>query len=190
MNENRRVKFTYNARVEVRFLSEILKEREWFVTTGVKAYIPDSYSEGIRLMRDESVRWQKNKIRITRLWKDIEPDFFSVVQDFPFGEIRKLYSCQLTHFGCEGQYHSPSRIIVRVHTRDDVRNCPEVIAHEILHLVFHRYFLSKKLGYEYREGMIDALFQQSGLCRIFPRYKRQPMGKIRPRLLHTILQKR
>jgi hypothetical protein len=49
-------------------------------------------------------------------------------------------------------------------------------------------FESEKLNYAEREGMVDALILQSDLANVFPQYKKQSIGKVRRKLLKSILQ--
>ncbi len=79
-------------------------------------------------------------------------------------------------------------LFIRLRTKLDKKRAIETIGHELLHLVFADFFDSKKLGYKEREGMIDALILQSNLFKLFPWYEKQSIGKVRQKLLKTILK--
>lgn len=80
-------------------------------------------------------------------------------------------------------------LFVRLRTGKDKKRVLETIGHELLHLVFADFFESKKLNYSEKEGMIDALILNSNLKNLFPKYEQQTIGKVRPGLLKSIMDK-
>jgi hypothetical protein len=182
------VKFCYESISEDEHLLKLICQRQWFARTGMKVYIPDSLAGGKIIREQLSVSINVKLLRLQSLWRKFESNFFATMKLLKHGTTRSQYICQATSFGCRGEYRPPDRIIVRLRdTRDDLTSV-ETIGHELLHLIYHEYFKSKHLNYEYREGMVDAIIMQSELHKLFPRYTSQSMGKIRPRLLGALFQ--
>lgn len=81
----------------------------------------------------------------------------------------------------------PNIVFLRLRTLQDEKKSLECIGHELLHLILHRFCLSKQLGYREREGLIDAVILESGLARLFPAYRRQSIGKIKKSIVREVL---
>ncbi len=177
-----------SVRLEEELLSGLLLQRAWFASSGIRVFIPPSVAAGKKTITSSAPTLRVRKKWLERSWRGIEKDFFTIMSGFRYRKILRKYQCQVTYFGCEGQYRPPDRIIVRLHTTKDKRSATETIGHELLHLSFHDFFRQKRFGYAEREGMVDALMMQSPLHKLFPGYRRQPMGKIHPRILSSILR--
>ena len=130
----------------------------------------------------------KRKIaQLQKTWREIEADYFRRVKKFHHKRILTKYICHISRFGPEGKYCRPNLIFIRLRTKRDEKRAFETISHELLHLFFADFFESKKLNYAEREGMVDALILETDLVKLFPKYKKQSIGKIRRVLFKSIL---
>ena len=118
----------------------------------------------------------------------IEKDYFKEVKKFRHKKLRLIYECHVSRFGPEGKYTRPNMLFIRLRTKRDKKRVIETIGHELLHLLFADLFESKKLNYSEREGIVDALILQSDFVNVFPQYEKQSIGKVRKKLLESILQ--
>jgi hypothetical protein len=78
-------------------------------------------------------------------------------------------------------------LFLRLRTKRDERRAVETVAHELLHLAFADFFERRNLQYAQREGVVDALFVESPLRKLFPRYQVQSVGKRSTAILREIL---
>lgn len=129
----------------------------------------------------------KKIIWLRKEWEKIESDYFKVVKKFQHAKFSSRYKCHVSRFGPEGKYTRPDMLFVRLRNKQDKKRIIETIGHELLHLICADFFEFNRLGYAGREGMIDALILQSNLSKLFPRYEKQSIGKVRPKLLKIIL---
>ncbi|MBI3291041.1 hypothetical protein HYZ76_02035 [Candidatus Falkowbacteria bacterium] len=126
-------------------------------------------------------------IYLRKEWKKIEKDYFKVVKRFKHKRLLSNYKFHVSNFGPEGQYRRPNLLFVRLRIKKDEKRAIETIGHEILHLLFADFFESKKLSYAEREGMVDSLILETDLVKLFPKYERQTIGKVRPVLFKLII---
>lgn len=177
-----KVIFSHTKTQETEFLNQLLEERGWFERNNFSAFLPENKNE---IKKNKSLK--KKIIWLKREWKKLEKDYFQTVKKFKHRKLLSRYTCHVSRFGPEGKYSRPIKIFVRLRTKKDTRRAIETIGHELLHLLFADFFESKKLNYIEREGMVDALLLQSDLAKLFPRYEKQSIGKVRQTLLDSIL---
>ncbi|MFH1236008.1 MAG: hypothetical protein V1685_03665 [Parcubacteria group bacterium] len=182
------VLFTYRKSREQSFLEELLDEQRWFLRHGFHVPIPRDKKEIAReLARD--LRGHKRKVKSLALaWRKIERPFFERSKHLKNILVIPEYHSHSSRFGAEGQYHPPSRIFIRLRKKADERFGVETIAHELVHLFIHEFAKRKRLGYREREGMVDSILLSKHFRDLFPRYRRQKHGIIRPRLLESIFR--
>lgn len=180
--------FSHTKTQEKKYLNQLLEEKEWFESENFSVFLPknmDSIKKEIINKNDslsKKIAWLKKE------WKKIEADYFKVVRKFQYKKFLPHYKCHVSRFGPEGKCTRPNMLFIRLRTKQDKKRVIETIGHELLHLVFADFFESKKLGYAEREGMIDSLILQSNISKLFPRYEKQSIGKVRQKLLKTILK--
>ncbi|MFW9881714.1 MAG: hypothetical protein ACFFG0_52285 [Candidatus Thorarchaeota archaeon] len=179
--------FSHTKTKEKKYLEQLLKEKEWFRRKKFSVFLPSSRTD----IKQEILR--KNELlkqKITQLqktWRKIEKNYFDIVRTFHYKKLLPKYICHISYFGPEGKYCRPNLLFVRLRTKLDEKRVIETIGHELLHLLFADFFETKKLNYSEREGMVDALILQSDLSSLFPQYQKQSIGKLRPKLLKSIL---
>ncbi len=119
------VSCVYSARLEEELLSDLLSQRAWFASSGMRVFIPSSVVVGRKSITRSAKILRSRKKLLGRSWRQIEQDYFAVVGRFRYRKILRKYTCQVTDFGCEGQYRPPDRIIVRLHTAKDKQSATE-----------------------------------------------------------------
>jgi len=180
--------FSHKKKVEKEYLNQLLEEKEWFKSENFDVFLQknkDSIEKELRMKHD---LLSKKIIFLRKEWRKIEKEYFKAVKKFRHKKIHPIYECHVSRFGPEGKYTRPNFLFVRLRTNRDKQRVMETIGHELLHLLFADIFESKKLTYAEREGMVDVLILQSDLVNIFPQYKKQSIGKVRRKLLESILQ--
>jgi len=180
--------FSHKKTREKEYLNQLLGEEEWFESENFDAFLSknkDSIEKEIRKKHDSL---SKKIIWLRKEWRKIGKDYFKTVKKFGHKKLHSIYKCHVSRFGPEGKYARPNFLFIRLRTNRDKQRVMETIGHELLHLLFADIFESKKLNYAEREGMVDALVLQSDLVNIFPHYKKQSIGKVRRKLLESILQ--
>jgi len=115
-------------------------------------------------------KYLEKKFLAQKQWPRIEDRFFSILKSLRLKPASKFY-CYLSFYGPMGQYHTPNIIDVRVNTAGDIKDLPETIAHEIIHLVIHQ--KARGLKYEEIEGLVDLFFRLTEFRNLFPDYKFQ-----------------
>lgn len=180
--------FSHKNSQESEYINQLLKERGWFESEKFDVFFPKNKDSIKKAAIDKNKLFNKKIIWLRKEWKKIEKDYFNTVKEFQHKKLSPYYKCHVSHFGPEGKYTRPHMLFIRLRTARDKKRVIETIGHELLHLVFADFFESKKLGYAEREGMIDALILQSKLSKLFPRYKKQSIGKVRQKLLKSILE--
>ena len=178
--------FSHKKTQEREHLRQLFAERAWFARQNFFVFLPSQQA-------DVEKEIEKNKLPREELWwlnqewKKVEPDFFRVIKKFKHKKLLPKYYCHVSRFGPEGKYFRPNKLIVRLRTKRDRFRVTETIGHELIHLILGDFFALKKLSYAEREGMVDALVLHSDLAGLFPEYQKQSIGKIRPKLLQSIL---
>ncbi len=182
------VVFSHKKIQEKKYLKQLLEERRWFESKKFDAFLPKNKESIEKEIINKNGSLNKKITWLKKEWKKSERDYFKVVRGFHYTKFSPRYKCHVSCFGPEGKYTRPNMLFIRLRTRQDKKRVIETIGHELLHLIFADFFESKKLGYAEREGMIDTLILQSNLSQLFPRYEPQSIGKVRPKLLKTILK--
>lgn len=179
--------FSHTKTQEKEYFKRLLKEKEWFEREQFSVFLPKNITDikqGI-VRKDELL---KQKIaQLQKAWRNIETDYFDTTEQLRHKKLLPKYTCHISRFGPEGSYCRPNRLFVRLRTKRDERRAIETIGHELLHLLFADFFEAERLNYFEREGMIDALILQSDLFKLFPKYQKQSIGKVRQELLKSIL---
>lgn len=180
--------FSHTKTQEKEYLIDLLAERKWFERRQFPVFLPH---DKVDIKKEVSGKNKLLKQKITQLqkaWREIEAEYFQIVKKFHHKKLLSKYRCHISRFGPEGECRRPNLLLVRLRTQRDKRRAIETIGHELLHLLFADFSKSKKLNYAEREGMIDALILETDLVKLFPQYERQSIGKVRRRLLKSILQ--
>jgi hypothetical protein len=180
--------FSHTKTREREHLTDFLEEKKWFEHREFPVFLPKSKAEIEReiLRKDELL---KDKIaRLQKAWKKIEKDYFQIVKKIHYKNIAPRYQCHISRYGTEGWSWRPNLFFVRLRTKRDERRAIETVGHELLHLLFSDLFESKKLTYAEREGMVDALILETDLEKLFPKYEKQSIGRVRRGLLGSILK--
>ena len=176
--------FSNTKKREQEYLSQLFEEKEWFKREHFPVFLPPAKASNRQKIKELS---RKEIDQLNKDWKRIERDFFATIKTFRHKKLVPKYVGHVSRFGPEGKYQSPNIVFIRLRAKHDARQATETIAHELIHLFFADFFESKKLNYAECEGMVDALVLESGLADIFPNYKRQSVGKVRRKLLKSIL---
>lgn len=170
------------------YLDQLFEEKGWFMSENFDVFVPKNRDSIEEEMPSKGNLLSKNISWLRSEWKKKEKDYFGIIKKFHHAKLLSRYKCHVSRFGPEGKYMRPCMLFIRLRTKRDKTRVIETIGHELLHLVFSDFLEFKKLGYPEREGMIDALILQSNLSKLFPRYKKQSIGKVRQKLLKTILK--
>ena len=182
------VVFSHRETKEKKYLNQLLEEKAWFESENFNVFLPkndDLFKTKNGKKRDalsKKIIWLKTE------WGKIKKDYFKTVKKFKHKRLHSIYECHVSRFGPEGKYTRPNILFIRLRTNRDRQRVMETIGHELLHLLFADIFESEKLNYAEREGMVDALILRSDLANVFPQYKKQSIGKVRKKLLKSILQ--
>jgi len=180
--------FSHKKTGEKEYLNQLLEEKEWFESKNFDAFLPKNKELIEKESRKKHKLLSKKIICLREEWREIEKNYFKAVKKFRHKKLHLIYKCHVSRFGPEGKYARPNLLFIRLRTNQDERRAIETIGHELLHLLLADIFESKKLNYAEREGMVDALILQSDLVNIFPQYRKQSIGKVRKKLLASILQ--
>ena len=180
--------FSHRKTREREYLNQLFEEEKWFESENFDVFLPKNKDSVEKKIRKKHDSLSKKIIWLKKEWRKIEEDYFKVVKKFKHKQLHSIYECHVSRFGPEGKYMRPNILFIRLRTRSDRQRVVETIGHELLHLLFVDIFESKKLNYAEREGMVDALILQSDLVSVFPQYKKQSIGKVRKKLLESILQ--
>ena len=180
--------FSHKKTREKEYLNQLLGEEEWFESENFDAFLPKNKDSTEKEVEKKHDSFSKKIIWLGKEWRKIEKDYFKAVKKFRHKKLLPIYECHVSRFGPEGKYTRPNFLFIRLRTNRDKQRVMETIGHELLHLLFVDVFESEKLNYAEREGMVDALIFQSNLVNVFPRYKKQSIGKVRKKLLASILQ--
>lgn len=179
--------FSHTKIQENEYLKQLLKEKEWFEREQFSVFLPKNKAN----IEQEIVRKNellKQKIaQLQKTWRNIEKNYFDTAKQLHYKKLLPKYTCHISRFGPEGKYCRPNQFFVRLRTKRDERRAIETIGHELLHLLFAEFFEANKLNYSEREGMVDALILQSDLSKLFPKYQKQSIGKVRQKILKSIL---
>lgn len=178
--------FSHTKAQEKEYLNQLLEEKGWFESEKFSAFLLKNKS-GVENEIRKKISLNERIIWLEKEWEKIEKDYFKIVKRFKHRRLLSKYKCHISHFGPEGKYCRPNLLFVRLRTKNDKKRAIETIGHELLHLLFADFFESKKLNYPEREGMIDALILQSDLVHIFSQYEKQSIGRVRQKLLKSIL---
>lgn len=183
------VTFSHTKTQEREYLNELFKEEAWFRREQFNVFMPSSKMDIKEQISKSSKNLKRKADQLKRSWREIEADYFKVVKNLHHKKLRRIYRCHISQYGPEGKYQHPNQLFVRFRTKRDEKRAVETIGHELLHLAFADFFEAKQLNYFEREGVIDALIIQSSLADIFPEYEKQSIGKDRPELLRSIVEK-
>ena len=179
--------FSHTKAKEKEYLEQLFKEKGWFKRKKFSVFLPPSKIDAKQEILRKNELLKQKITQLQKAWRKIEKDYFDIVKTFYHKKLLPKYKCHISRFGPEGKYCRPNLLFVRLRTKLDKKRVIETIGHEILHLLFADFFETKKLNYSEREGMIDALILQSDLFNLFPTYQKQSIGKLRPKLLNSIL---
>lgn len=179
--------FSHTKAREKEYLSNLLKEKGWFERRQFPVFLPKNKVDIEKEISKENKLLKQKITQLQKAWKRIEKDYFDIVKTFHYKKLLPKYRCHISRFGPEGKYCRPNLLFVRLRTKLDEKRAIETIGHELLHLLFADFFETKKMNYSEREGMVDALILQSDLFNLFPAYQKQSIGKLRPKLLKSIL---
>ena len=182
------VSFSHKKIQEREYLDQLLEERKWFESKKFGVFLPKNKGSIEKTIINKNKSLSNKIIWLKKEWKKIEGDYFKIVKNFKYKKFLSHYECHVSRFGPEGKYTRPNMLFIRLRTKQDQKRVIEPIGHELLHLLLADFFESKKLGYAERDGMVDALILQSDLFKLFPRYKKQSIGKVRQKLLKSILE--
>lgn len=180
------VVFSHTKTQEKEYLTKLLNEKEWFEREQFSVFLPQSTADIEKEFLERNELLKQKIAQLQKAWRGIEADYFQIVKKFHHKRLLTKYMCHISRFGPEGKYCRPNLIFVRLRTKRDEKRAFETIGHELLHLFFADLFDSKKLNYAEREGMIDALLLKTDLVKLFPKYERQSIGKIRRVLFKSI----
>lgn len=179
--------FSHSKTREKDYLKQLLKEKEWFEREKFLAFLPESKADIEKEVSSDDKTLNRKIVQLQDKWKKVETYYFQIIKEFHHKKLLMRYICHVSLFGPEGKYCRPNLLFVRLRTKSDEKRVIETIGHELLHLLFADFFESKKLNYAEREGMVDALILESKLTTIFPRYNKQSIGKVRRKLLESII---
>lgn len=181
------VVFSHTKTQEKEHLDQLFEEKEWFEHKNFSVFLPKNKGEIGNEIRRKKESLNERIIWLKKEWGKSENDYFKIVKKFKHKKLLSKYKCHISRFGPEGKYCRPNLLFVRLRIKSDKKRAIETIGHELLHLLFADFFESKKFNYPEREGMIDALILQSDLVHIFPQYEKQSIGRVRKKLLKSIL---
>lgn len=173
---------------EKEYLTDLLKEKKWFERRKFPVFLPQNKIDIKKEISDENKLLKQKIVQLQKAWRGIEADYFQIVRKFHYRKLLPKYICHISRFGPEGKYRRPNLLFIRLRIKRDDGRVLETIGHELLHLLFADLFDLKRLNYVEREGMVDALILETNLVKLFPKYERQSIGKIRRALLKSIFQ--
>ena len=180
--------FSHTKAQEREYLTDFLKEKWWFERRQFPVFLPRNITAIEKEVSKKDKLLKRKTVQLQKAWRKIETEYFQIVKKFRHKKFLPRYRCHVSRFGTEGWSHRPNLLLVRLRTQRDNKRAIETIGHELLHLFFIDFSKSKKLTYAEREGMVDALMLETDLAKLFPKYERQSIGKVRRRLLKSILQ--
>jgi hypothetical protein len=127
-----------------------------------------------QILKDEKYFQIRKKLKILeKKWKQIESTVFDHLLKYNKKEkalnFRKEYECLLSFYGCYGYYNFPNEIFINVDAKTEF--IIETIIHELIHLMVYKNTRTK--SYEEIEKIVDKIFVDSGLSKIFQKYKVQ-----------------
>lgn len=179
--------FSKTLQLELRHQHALNKQRDWFKRESFPVFFPQHHSSPA--VRTSQIQISDQKIlQLSTVWHEIESDYFTIVQRFHLAKLYRKYRCHVSAYGPEGMFQSPTTVFLRLRTkRDEARAC-ETLGHELIHLMFDHVLSQKKLTYAECEGMVDALITNTALKEIFPKYERQPIGRVNRGILNQIVR--
>lgn len=181
------VYFSHRSEAERAYLRDLQGERAWFERNHFPVYLPDEHGLDSATAEKARAVLRESTQRVRIAWREISGRFFSTQRMLRHARNLDAYRCHVSRFGPEGKYRRPNFVFLRLRTKRDERRAVETVAHELLHLTFADFFERRKLRYAQREGIIDALFVESPLRTLFPRYQVQSAGKRSTAILREIL---
>ncbi len=180
--------FSHTKTQEKEYLADLLKEKWWFERRQFPVFLPQDTTAIEKEVSKKDERLQRKTVQLQKAWRTIEAEYFQIVKKFRHKKLLSKYKCHTSRFGPEGECRRPNLLLVRLRTQRDKKRILETIGHELLHLFFIDFSKSKRLTYAEREGMVDSLILETDLAKLFPKYERQSIGKVRRNLLESILQ--
>jgi len=180
-----KIQFLYSQTQEIQRLIDLRLEYPWFAENNFPAIFPKFYNS---LCSEKRAIFKKNlrsqlasiydrklyaikKDSVRKQWSKIEGEFFAILEQWT--KNQKNYICHISLYGPQGQFSYPNTITVRAHTKRDVSEINETIAHELIHLLIYKQTRKLKLNYEQTEIIVDLFFKKTKLKEIFPYYKMQ-----------------
>lgn len=116
---------------------------------------------------------EKMKKILEKKWAEKEDLVFKCLYEYNQKEkilnFSKEYQCILSFYGCYGYYKPPNKIYVNINAK--TKFIIETIIHELIHLLIYKN--TKNKSYKDIEKLVDKIFIDSGLNKIFPDYKVQ-----------------
>jgi hypothetical protein len=179
--------FKHTEKKETGYLNQLFEEKEWFESNNFPVFLPPDKNNIEKAILKEKTILNKKIPQLKKDWGKIEKEYFKIIKKLKHRKLLKKYICHISCFGPEGKYCPPNLLFVRLRTKQDENRSLETIGHELLHLIFRDYFQSRNLDYAGCESMVDAIIIKSNLNKIFPHYQKQTVGKIRKKLLKSIL---
>ena len=122
---------------------------------------------------EEFFQIKKNESILKKEWQKKEDLIFRHLVFY--NKIKKIFSfekgykCFLSFYGCYGYYRLPNEIYVNIDA--DKNFIMETIVHELIHLLIYKEMNNK--SFEEIEENVDNIFIESGLGKLFPKYKLQ-----------------
>lgn len=172
-----KVIFTYNLEDEINYLTELEKERQWFLDNDFPVELPDKGENFEILYTKHKTTVFKLQTKVETAWHRIEAKFWSILYDhIPNGRYHSKFNCHVSHFGPEGKYQRPNKIFVRLNNDKDtnIERILETIAHELVHVTMADYFEEQELSYKEKEKRVDD-FITDNLRGIFQNYNNQSL---------------
>lgn len=197
-----KVKFLSSKKQELKKLSDLFLDYQWFIDNDFPIVLPKFYKElylntkhnkkvfqkelnrELNKIYDKNVYTRKRKI-ITSRWQKVENDFFNILSNLGF-KTKNNYLCHISLYGPEGQFQYPNIIDMRIAKKSDIEEANITIAHEIIHLVIFNKV--KKLRYEQIEGVVDLFFTETELKNLFPNYVLQNIALHDKKLFKKIIK--
>lgn len=176
-----RIKILYNLNKIKKELSFIEKNVAYFKENKMFFYFPFKSMEKTsnnkiieQIHKDEKIYKIEKKLNsLEKKWEKKENLVFNHLIKYNKKEkifkFCKEYKCYLSFYGCYGYYDYPDKIFINILAKPEF--IIETIIHELIHLLIYKKTLNK--SYSEVEKLVDKIFIDSGLNKIFPEYKEQ-----------------
>jgi phosphoenolpyruvate synthase/pyruvate phosphate dikinase len=176
-----KIKILYNLNQVKKELLFIEKNVAYFKKNNMFFYFPfESIKEtstnkiSEQIHKDEKI-YKPEKVlnSIEKKWEKTEGSVFNCLLEYnkkvKIFEFKKEYKCHLSFYGCYGYYDYPDKIFANIFAKPEF--IIETIIHELIHLLIYKKTIKKT--YSDVERLVDRIFIDSGISKIFPKYKEQ-----------------